>query len=268
LYDPTRHSELLPTGSHIAVPALGYGAWNLWSLGWPDSALARAEEAVSLARRLNHPFSLVRGLFFETNIHRSRRDSARQHERAAEVLALSEVQEFPLFIGFGRYYSAAARVAAGDVALLPELLDAVSLIRETGYQSPGMLILLADTQQAAGQLAEARATVAAALKISAQLGQPVLDADFQRLEGELILATGGAPEEAAAHYQQALDIARAQDAKSFELRAATSLARLLVTQDKRDEARAMLADIYGWFTEGFDTADLKDAKALLDELDG
>jgi class 3 adenylate cyclase/tetratricopeptide (TPR) repeat protein len=266
LYDPARRSEFLPTGSHIGVPALGYGAWNLWSLGWPDTALARAEEAVSLARRLNHPFSLVRGLFFETNIHRSRRDSARQQERAAEVLALSEAQEFPLFVGFGRYYYAAARVVAGDVAGLPELLEAVSLIRQTGYQSPGMLMLLAETQQAAAQLAEARATVAAALKISAQLGQPVLDADFQRLDGELILATGGAPEEAAARYQQALDIARAQEAKSFELRAATSLARLWSDQGKRAEARDLLAALYAWFTEGFDTGDLKDAEALLDEL--
>jgi len=268
LYDPARRSEFLPTGSHIGVPALGYGAWNLWSLGWPDTALARAEEAVSLARRLNHPFSLVRGLFFETNIHRSRRDSARQQERAAEVLALSEVQEFPLFVGFGRYYYAAARVVAGDVAGLPELLEAVSRIRQTGYRSPGLLMLLAETQQAAGQLAEARATVAAALKISAQLGQPFLDAAFQRLDGELILATGGAPEEAAARYQQALDIARAQEAKSLQLRAATSLARLWRDQGRRGEARDLLAPLYAWFTEGFETGDLKDAKALLDELSG
>ncbi len=265
LYDPARHSEFLPTGSHIGVPALGYAAWNLWCLGWPDSALARAREAVSLGRRLDHPFSLVRALFIESNIHRSRRDSARQQERAAEVLALSEVQEFPLFVGFGRYYYAAARVVSGDVAGLPELLEAVTLIRQTGYQSPGMLIGLAEVQQAAGQLAEARATVAAALKMSAQLGQPFLDADFQRLDGELILATGGAPEEAAARYQQALDIAREQDAKSLELRAATSLARLWQDQGKRAEALDLLAPLYAWFTEGFDTGDLKDAKALLDQ---
>src|SRR5271166_466669 len=103
LYDPARHSEFLPTGSHIGVLALGYGAWNLWNLGWPDRALARAQEAVSLGRRLNHPFSMVRALFFETIIHRFRRDSARQQERAAEVVALSEMQEFPVFLGLGRY---------------------------------------------------------------------------------------------------------------------------------------------------------------------
>ena len=267
LYDPARHSEFL-LGSHTGVPALGYAAWNLWCLGSPDRALARAEEAVSLGRRLNHPFSLARALHFETAIHGHRRDSARQQERLAEFVALSEMHEFHLFLGVGRYYCAATRVVAGDVAGLPEMLEALTLIRKTGYQSPWILILLAETQQAAGQLAEARATVAAALAISAQLGQPFWDADLRRLDGDLVLATGGAPEEAAARYQQALDIARAQEAKSFELRAATSLARLWRDQGKRDEARTMLAPIYGWFTEGFDTADLKDAKALLEELNG
>jgi class 3 adenylate cyclase/tetratricopeptide (TPR) repeat protein len=266
LYDPARRSEFLPTGSHIGVPALGYGSWNLWNLGWPDSALARAKEAVSLGRRLNHPFSMARALFFETLIHRNRRDRARQQERAAEVVALSEMQGFPLFVGFGRYYYAAARVVAGDVAGLRESLEALTLIRETGYQSPGISFFLAETQQAAGRLAEAQATVAMGLAISAQLSQPFGDADLHRLDGELILATGGAPEEAAARYQQALDIARVQDAKSLELRAAISLARLWSDQGKRTEARDLLAPLYAWFSEGFDTGDLKDAKALLDQL--
>ena len=259
LYDPARHSEFLPTGSHTGVPALGYAAWNLWNLGWPDSALARAEKAVSLARRLNHPFSLVRALFFESAIHRFRHDTARQRERAAEVVALSEMQEFPLFLGLGRYNAATG---------LSELLEALTLIRETGNQSsePAMLAYLAETQQVAGQLAEARATVAAALAISAQLAQSFWNADLQRLDGDLILATGGAPEEAAARYHRALDIARAQDAKSFELRAATSLARLWRDQCKRAQARDLLAPLYAWFTQGFDTGDLKDAKALLDVL--
>ena len=261
LYDPARHSEFLPTGSHIGVPALGYGAWNLWWLGWPDSALARAEEAVSLGRRLHHPFSLVRALFFEANIHKQRRDRTRQQERAAEVVALSETQEFPLFLAFGRCW-----LVAGDAAGLPESLEALTRITETGYRSPGILLHLAEAQQAAGRLAEAQATVAMGLAISAQLSQPFGDADLQRLDGELILAIGGAPEEAAARYQQALDIARAQEAKSLELRAAISLARLSFDQGKRAEALDLLAPLYAWFTEGFDTGDLKDAKALLTEL--
>jgi hypothetical protein len=182
LYDPARRSEFL-LGSHTGIPALGYAAWNLWCLGSPDSALARAQEAVSLGRRLNHPFSLVRALFFETHIHRHRRDTARQRERAAEVVALSEIQEFHLFLGLGRYY--AAKRVAGDFGVA-ELLEALTLISETGHQSPGFWALLAETQQAAGQLAEARATVAAALAISAQLGQPFSDADLLRLDGDLI----------------------------------------------------------------------------------
>jgi predicted ATPase len=157
---------------------------------------------------------------------------------------------------------------AGDVAGLPESLEALTLIRETGYRSPGQLVLLAETQQAVGQLSEAQATVAAALQISEQLGQPFFDAELRRLDGDLILATGGEPEEAAARYHQALDIARAQEAKSYELRAATSLARLWQDQGKRAEARDLLAPLYAWFTEGFDTGDLKDAKALLDQLSG
>ncbi len=158
------------------------------------------------------------------------------------------------------------RVVAGDAAGLQESLKALALIRETGYQTPGIFYVLAETQQAGGQLAEARAAVTAALAMSAQLAQPLWDADLHRLDGDLILATGGAPEEAAAHYQQALDIARAQDAKSFELRAATSLARLWRDQGRHAEARDLLAPLYAWFTEGFNTGDLKDAKALLDEL--
>jgi class 3 adenylate cyclase/tetratricopeptide (TPR) repeat protein len=265
LYDPARHSEFL-LGSHNGVPALGYAAWNLWILGWPDSALTRAQEAVSLGRRLNHPFSLVRALFFETLIQRTRRDHARQQERAAEVVALSEMHGFALYVGWGRKFYAATRVVAGDAAGLRESLEAVTLIREAGYQTPGIFYYLAETQQAGGQLAEARATVAAALTISAQLAQPLWDADLHRLDGELILASGGARDEAAACYQQALDVARAQGAKSLELRAATSLARLLIKQGKRNEARLILTEIYNWFTEGFNTADLKDAKALLEEL--
>ena len=179
LYDPARHSEFL-LGSHTGVPALGYAAWNLWILGWPDSALARAEEAVALARRLNHPFSLVRALFFETAIHRFRRDSSRQQERAADVVALSEMQGFPLFLGFGRLYAAMPRVVAGDVAALQASLEALTVIRKTGYQSPVILTHLAETQHAAGQFAEARATVAAALLISAQLGQPCTDVESPR----------------------------------------------------------------------------------------
>ena len=142
--------------------------------------------------------------------------------------------------------------------------------------APALFAALAEAQRAAGQLADAQGTVATALAIAAQTGQPFFDADLHRLDGDLLLATGGPADEAAARYHRALAIAREQGARSFELRAATSLARLWRDQGKRGtpseasakagEARDLLAPVYTTFTEGFDTRDLVDAKALLDDL--
>jgi predicted ATPase len=125
---------------------------------------------------------------------------------------------------------------------------------------------VAEAQRGAGQLAEAQGAVATALAIATRTGQPFCDGDLHRLDGDLLLATGGTADEAAARYQHALAIAREQGARSFELCAATSLARLWRDQGKRAEARDLLAPVYAWFTEGFDTPDLIDAKALLKEL--
>src|SRR5262249_3341526 len=122
LYEPARHhgiSSVLSTDN--AVGALGYMAWNLWHLGRPDGALARAEESVALARRLRHPFSLAFALFFEAATHWTRRDHAQQVERAEELIALSEAQGFPLWLGLGRAWHAAARLSAGDVGALDEI---------------------------------------------------------------------------------------------------------------------------------------------------
>ena len=251
-------------GSHIGVPALGYGAWNLWWLGWPDSALARAEEAVSLGRRLHHPFSLVRALFFEANIHKQRRDRTRQQERAAEVVALEEDARVPLgfwlsvslLVGGGRCRRI-VRVAGGPD---PDNGDGA-----TGAQ--GILLTSRKRSRQQADLPKRRQQWRWDWQYRPGWSQPFGDADLQRLDGELILAIGGAPEEAAARYQQALDIARAQEAKSLELRAAISLRTLVVLiRAKRAEALDLLAPLYAWFTEGFDTGDLKDAKALLTEL--
>jgi len=128
------------------------------------------------------------------------------------------------------------------------------------------MLVLADAQRAAGQLADAQNTVAIGLAIAEQTGQPAWDADLHRLGGDLLLATGGAAEEADVCYHRAHAIAREQGARSFELRAATGLARLWRDQGKRADARDLLAPVYGWFTEGFDTGDLQQAKALLEDL--
>jgi len=147
-------------------------------------------------------------------------------------------------------------------------MTGMAMAAETGFQSsaPSLLGLMAEAQQAAGQFAEAQGTVAMALAVAAQTGQHFWDADIHRLGGDLLLATGGPADEAVARYHRALAIAREQGARSLELRAATSLARLWRDQGKRADARDLLAPIYAWFTEGFDTRELIEAKALLEEL--
>jgi class 3 adenylate cyclase/tetratricopeptide (TPR) repeat protein len=269
LYDPVQdHGLVRVLGTDQGVAALGHAAWNLSLLGRPDAALARAREAVALARGLDDPFSLAFALFYETAVHWTRRDVGARRERAAEVVALSETQGFPLWLGAGRAQHAGARVMAGDVGALPEIMKGMALAAETGSQLgvPGGLAHLAEAQRAAGQLAEAQGTVAAALAVAAQTSQPHWDAELHRLDGDLLLAIGGPADEAAARYHRALAIAREQGARSLELRSATSLARLWRDQGKRAEARDLLAPVYATFTEGFDTRDLIEAKALLEEL--
>jgi predicted ATPase len=210
---------------------------------------------------------LAQALSWETMVHWYRRDAAAQCQRAAELITLSEAQGFRLWLGAGRGFYAAARVA-NDPGAVDEALEGFALAAETGNQNqaPGVMLVLADTQRTAGQLAAARSTIAAGLAVAAQTGQPAWDADLQRVDGELLLATDGGVDEAAACYQRAVAIAREQGARCLELRAATSLARLLRDQRRPADARALLAPIYEWFTEGFDTRDLIEAKALLDEL--
>src|SRR5262245_14448837 len=267
-YDPVQHhGHLRVLGNDQGISALNYSAWNLWYLGQPDAALTRTREPVALARGLDDPFGLAFALLFETGVHWLRRDVAAQRERATEVVALSQTQGFPFWLGLGHVYHAMACVVAGDFSALPEVLDGMALAAETGSQAgaPGIFGLLAEAQQAAGQLAEAHGTVATALAVAAQTGQLFWDAELHRLDGDLLLATGRTADEAATRYHRALAIAREQGARSFELRAATSLARLWRDQGKRAEARELLAPVYGWFTEGFDTRDLREAKTVLAE---
>src|SRR5262245_40432131 len=251
-----------------AVHALGHAAWDLWMLGWPDRALARAREAVASARQLGHSFSLGYALSFETVVHLQRRAASEQRERAAELMAFAEKHGFPFFLGIARTVHAAARVAAGEPKAVVDLLPGLTQSGRTGQRNgaPGMLSIVGQAYLTAGQLSEARGAVEGGLALSAQTGQAVSDAELHRLRGEIVLASGRAPAEAEAHFQRALDVARSQEARSFELRAATSLARLWRDQARTAEARALLQPVYEWFTEGFDTGDLKDARALLEGL--
>lgn len=287
LYEPGRQDLALVDAAFSIddrdVPSLAYAVLNLWSLGWPDRALARARETTALARRVDHPVSLAFALLYETLGHQMRRDAAAQRERAAELVAVAETYGFPFWLGLGRTCHAAARVAAGDQEAVADLLPGLVQSGGTGNRgsAPGLFVIVADAYLTAGQLTEARGAVATGLGLAAETGQLFMDAELNRLQGEIVLKTVESREPALSPvegssvdsekvaeecFRRALDIVRAQEAKSLELRAATSLACLWQEQGKRSEARELLNPIYAWFTEGFDTGDLIDAKALLAEL--
>jgi DNA-binding winged helix-turn-helix (wHTH) protein/tetratricopeptide (TPR) repeat protein len=265
LHDEPRHL------GHIVdrkVLALEVSAWNLWVLGWPDRALARIREGVASARQLGHLFSQAHALFFETVVHSQRRAASEQRERAAEVMTLAEVHGFPFWQGLARTFHAAARVAAGEPEAVADLLPGLAQSGGTGNRAgaPGALAIVGEAFLVAGRLSDARGAVEGGIALAAQTGQRHADADLHRLRGEIVLVTGGKPADGEVHFQRALEVARSQEARSFELRAATSLARLWRDQGKPAEARALLQPIYEWFTEGFDTGDLKNAEALLAQL--
>jgi class 3 adenylate cyclase/tetratricopeptide (TPR) repeat protein len=257
-------------GGNEGVARLCFVAFNLWFLGRSDAALAQAESAVELARQVAHPFSLAYALFFEISVRwcRDRGDSAALRARVREIIALGEMYGFRLWLGFGRTADAGIRVMAGDPAALADAIEGIALAAETGQQlgAPGLMLFLAELQRAGNELAGAQGTAGGALAVAAATGQSFWDADLHRLAGDLLLATGGILDEAAARYECSLETARAQGSRALELRAATSLARLRQRQGERDAARAVLAPVYAWFTEGFGTRDLIEAKALLDDL--
>ena len=249
------------------VRALSASAWDLFVLGHPDRALTRAREGVIRARELDHPFSVAHALFFETVVHALRQDGARQRERAEETIALSEAQGFPFWLGVGQAFHAAARVQAGETSAIADLQAGLALMATAGSRggAPALMVLLGKSYRAAGQLDEARATIANGLAVAARSAQTFFDPELLRVEAELLLAAGD-DDGAAASYQQALDVARAQESRSFELRVSIGLARFMDRRGDRAGARALLAPIHAWFREGFDTRDLLDARALLDEL--
>ena len=239
-------------------------------LGHPDRALAEIEEALALAKRVEHPISLAQALFQAGFVHGQRGEIDRSRERAEEVVVLAERLGFPLYLGLGRFSRGCARVESGEgkagIAEMQQALGELAGIG-SGLGAPSLLFFLAEGLRKVGRHDDALGALALGVARAEQQGQHYYDAELHRLRAEILLdMDGNAVEEAEALFDQSLEIARRQEAKTFELRAATSLARLWQRQGKRDAAQALLAPLYAWFTEGFDTRDLKDAKTLLEEL--
>jgi predicted ATPase len=271
-YDPQdyRAYEYSYTAGDPGVVALVYLSWTLWMLGYPDQALRKSREALPLARELSHPFSQSYALFGAGYVHQRRGESQAALEEAEALIALSSEHGFLQLVGIGTFQRAVALVERGQlqegIAGMRAVLEALRAAG-TWVGSPDLLTNLAEAHRKAGQAEEGLALVVAALEFVAKTGERVGETEVHRIKGELLLAREPSDHAGAvASFREALDVARRQSAKSFELRAATSLARLWQRQGREREARELLAPVYDWFTEGFDTRDLKDAKALLEEL--
>ena len=270
-YDPSEHGSLAYTlGVDFGVFARACAAVCHLYLGHPDRALAEIEEALALAKRVEHPISLADALSQAGFVHGQRGEIDRWRKRAEEVVVLAERLGFPIYLGLGRFSRGSARLESGEgEAGIAEMQQAaVELARiGSGLGAPQGLFFLASGLRKVGLHDDALGALALGVARAEQQGQHFYDAELHRLRAEILLdMDGNAVEEAEALFHQSLQIARRQEAKAFELRAATSLARLRQRQGKRDAARALLAPLYAWLTEGFDTRDLKDAKTLLEEL--
>jgi class 3 adenylate cyclase/predicted ATPase len=271
LYDRTIHRSLVhQAGIHPHVNAQAVLGHVLFCLGFPDQALARTNAAIAEARRLAHPPSLVVSLGFGARRLSLDGDSAALGEWVDQLAAVAAEQGFRQWRAEGTIYRGWGTVNNGDVAEGISLLrSGSSAYRATGAEArtPYHIALAARACEVAGQIEEAMTLLGDALQIVERTGERWLAAELNRHKGQLLLRQGHT-EAAEELYRKALSIAGEQEAKLWELRAATSLARLRRDQGRRAEARDLLAPVYGWFTEGFDTPDLKEAKALLDEFEG
>jgi tetratricopeptide (TPR) repeat protein len=290
----------------LGVMGLCYAALSLWNLGYPDQALQRVSAAHTLAQKLGHPFSLVFALQTAAHIHFKRREWPAAQEQAERQIACATEQGFLLFVGMGAIYRGWALAQQGKEnkeEMIAQLRQYLTSYRAAGAElgRPFYLFWQADAYGERGYPEVGLSLLTEALAFVDKAGERVWEAEAYRLKGELILQSqaslGQAPgksrtsrkrvqnkfktsqnkasadpgsltpdPQGEACFLKAIEVARRQQAKSLELRAVTSLARLWQGQGKPREAHQMLAEIYGWFTEGFDTKDLQEAKALLEAL--
>ncbi|MCZ6876114.1 MAG: AAA family ATPase [bacterium] len=272
LYDPQQHRFSDWSGGNPGVQCHLYGSLALWLLGYPEQALQQSPETLMLARRLSQPYSLVLALCLDAIFHQFRQDELAVLERAEAAVTLSTEQGFTFFSAFSTLLRGWAFTARGQREEgLTQIRQGLTDHRASGAEAivPYFLALLAEGYGNPKQIDEGLDALKEGLEVMERTGERWWEAEVHRLKGELLLhqATSDVAQ-AETCFHQALDVARYQQAKSLELRAATSLARLWQSQDKRQGARDLLAPVYEWFTEGFDTADLIEAKGLLDELGG
>jgi predicted ATPase len=284
LYDPTQHRALTALcAEDSGLVSLCFAAHALWHLGYADQALRSIQDALARARELSHPYGITHALDFAAWLHAYRGEARLTQEWSEAVMELATEQVYAFFLAKSRILHGWALAKQGRTEEgIVEIRQGIAAYQATGagLEVPHWQELLADACIKAGhtedsstlldhtlaELARRRAEWAGASRV---LGG-CWEAEIYRLKGEALAAAPAADHSADGPaekcFHRALEIACDQQAKALELRAAVSLSRLWHRQGKCAEARQLLTEIYGWFTEGFDTPDLKDAKALLDEL--
>ncbi len=271
LYDPAEHRPRAARfAQDVAVTILVFRSSALWLLGYPEAALRDADDALRNAREIGHAATLMHALFCASIPYTLCGNRAAAAAQAQELVALAEEKSSLFWKAYGMANQGCVLALIGRASDATEMLiSGMTAMRTTGatFWMPLFLPHLARAHAELGQFEAAWRCLGEAMTAVETTKEKWCEAEIHRTAGEIALMS---PEPDAAkaqvHFERAIAIARAQQAKSWELRAATSLARLWRKRGKRQQARDLLAPIYGWFTEGFDTADLKEAKALLDEL--
>jgi adenylate cyclase len=275
LYDPSRHGSLISlTGEDIRTTSQGFVALTLWALGYPDQALQRSRESLAWAQALDHPHSLAVALLLGCHVDLMRRDVQAVQEHGKALMRLSIKLAVPYYQEWADILHGWAQAQQGQakagIAQIRRALAGWRARAESGEDPPRphLVALLAEAYGRAGQPERGLLTIGEALAEVERTGERLYEAMLHCIKGEVLLAQGGdgAESQAETCFQRAIGVARQQQARSWELRATTSLCRLWQKQGKQEDAHQGLTEIYGWFTEGFDTPDLREARALLETL--
>jgi predicted ATPase len=271
LCDPVnRTSPVTLIGPDARVACLIFIALILLFQGYPDQALVRSREALAAAYELGHAFTTSQALYLTCWLHQIRGERRIVQERAAALIAITAEHSLPAWSASGTIFHGWAVADGGATETgIAQIRQGLAAKDAMGVRQhiPSFLGLLAGLYIGIHDFGEALKLLDEALARADQLEERWFEAELHRFKGEALLASSpDCSAEAEICYRRALAVAREQGAKLWELRAATSLALLSADQGKRAQAHDLLAPSYGWFTEGFDTADLRDAKALLDEL--
>jgi DNA-binding SARP family transcriptional activator/predicted ATPase len=275
LYDPQQcHSHVFLYGNDTGIGCRIFEALTLWQLGYPDQALKRMHEMLTLAQSLAHPFTLVFALYHTGMLHLLRREARAVREQAQAVVQISEERGFALYLAWGTILQGWALAEQDEIEDgITHMRQGLAAWRTTVAELllPKHLSFLAKAYGRAGRADEGLVLLAEGLGLVDKNGERCWAAELHRLKGQLLLEQEKGEVETCYHnaeacFQHAIEVARRQRARSWELRAATSLGRLWQEHGKKDQARELLQETFGWFTEGFDTVDLKEARALLDAL--